>query len=224
MLLRHVYLPDVLALWFARVVTPRLEGEASVVRYLDDCVVCCQVRADALRGQEARRKRLGKFGLTGEPAKTTRVEGGRLAQRHASHTGRRRPETMACRGFTLECTQNQQGNFKVGLGTETSRLRRRLAHRRDLMRRRRHVPVRAQVSQRNQVWRGHDASDGMAGNFHALQKVHRAVERYWRQMLCSRSRQGRLVWEVFHRIKARFPLQRARLRLPYRALQSMAVL
>jgi hypothetical protein len=170
------------------------------------------------------RKRLGKFGLTVEPAKTTLVEFGRFAQRHASKTGRRRPETMAFLGCTLYGTQNQKGHFKVGLRTEKSRLQRSLAHLRDLMRRMRHVPVRDQVSQLNQVLRGHDAYDGMAGNFHALQNVHRAVERDRRQLLCRRSRHGHLVWDVFQRIKARFPLQRPKLRLPYRVLQSMAVL
>jgi RNA-directed DNA polymerase len=189
-----------------------------------DVVVCFQLRADALRVQEARRKRLGKFGLTLEPAKTKLVECGRVAQRHASRSGRRRPETMSFLGFPLYGTQNQKGHFKVGLRTEKSRLQRSLAHLRDLMRRRRHVPVREQVSHLNQVWRGHYAYDGIAGNFRAVQKVHRAVERYWRQKLCSRSRQGRIAWEVFHRIKARFPFQRPRLRLPYRVVPSMAVL
>jgi RNA-directed DNA polymerase len=133
---------------------------------------------------------------------------------------------MAERGAEsrLYCTQNQKGNFKGGLRTEKSRRQRRFALLRDLMRRMRHLPVREQVSHLNQVLRGHSAYDGIAGNFRAVQNVHRAVERYWRQMLCSRSRHGRISWEAFHRIKARFPLQRPRLRLPYRALQSMAVL
>jgi hypothetical protein len=80
------------------------------------------------------------------------------------------------------------------------------------------------VNTLNQVVRGHYAYYGMAGNFHAVQRVHRAVERSWYKMLCSRSRPGQISWEVFHRIKARFPLQRSRLRLPSRALQAMAVL
>jgi RNA-directed DNA polymerase len=176
------------------------------VRYLDDFVVCFQLLADALRVQESLRKRLGKFGLTLEPAKTKLVEFGRFAQRHASKRGRRRPETISFLGFTLYCTQNQKGNFKVGLRTEKLRLHRSLAHLRDLMRRMRHLPVREQVSNLNQVLRGHYAYNGIAGNFRAVQKVHRAVERYWHQMLCSRSRQGRISWEVFHRIKARLTL------------------
>jgi group II intron reverse transcriptase/maturase len=223
-LLSNVYLHYVLDLWCERVAKPQLQGEAYWVRYLDDFVVCFQYRADALRVQEALRKRLGKFGLTLEPAKTKLVEFGRFAQRHASKRGRRRPETIAFLGFTLYCTHNQQGNFKVGLRTEKSRLQRSLAHLRDLMRRMRHLPVRDQVSNLNQVLRGHYAYYGIAGNVRAVQRVHRAVERYWHKMLCSRSRKGRIPWEVFHRIKVRWPLQRPRLRRPSRVLQSMAVL
>jgi RNA-directed DNA polymerase len=61
-LLRPGYLHDVLDRWVERVVKPRLPGEASVVRDLDDVVVCLQFRADALRVQAARHKRVGKFG------------------------------------------------------------------------------------------------------------------------------------------------------------------
>jgi RNA-directed DNA polymerase len=121
-LLSQVSLHDVLDLWFEGVVKPRLQGEASVVRCLDDFGVCVQWRVDALRVQEALRKRLGTFALTVEPAKTRLVECGRFAQRHASTRGRRRPETIFFLGLTLDGTQNQKGHVKVGLRTEKSRL------------------------------------------------------------------------------------------------------
>jgi len=223
-LLSNVYLHYVLDLWFERVVKPRLSGEAYLVRYIDDFVMCFQYRADALRVQTVLRKRLERFGLALEPNKTRLVEFGRFAQRHASKRGRRRPETIYFLGFTLYCTQNRSGNFKVGMRTERSRIRRSLAHLCDLMRRVRHLPVREQVINLNRVLRGHYAYYGIAGNFCALQRVHRVVERYWRKMLSSRSRAGTIRWEVFHRIKERFPLQRPKLLLPYRELQRYAVL
>ena len=99
-----------------------------------------------------------------------------------------------------------------------------MSHLRDLMRRMRHLPVREQAINLNRVLRGHYAYYGIAGNFRALQKVHRFVERYWRKMLSSRSRKGHMTWEVFHRIKMCFPLQRPKLYLPYRGLQAIAVL
>jgi hypothetical protein len=87
-----------------------------------------------------------------------------------------------------------------------------------------HLPVREQVINLNRVLRGHYAYYGIAGNFRALQRMHRFVERYWHTMLCSRSRKGYIRWEVFHQITARFPFSRPRLSLPYRKLQSLAVL
>jgi RNA-directed DNA polymerase len=186
-LLSNVYLHYVLDLWFERVVKPRLRGEAYLVRYIDDFVLCFQYRADALRVQEVLRKRLGKFSLTLEPSKTKLVEFGRYAQRHASKRGRKRPETIYFLGFTLYCTLNQKGNFRVGLRTEKSRLRRAFMHLQDQMRRMRHLPIGEQADYLNQMLRGHYAYYGIAGNFRALQRVHRAVERYWRKMLSSRS-------------------------------------
>ena len=223
-LLSNVYLHYVLDPWFERVVKSRLRGEAYLVRYIDDFVVCFQYREDALRVQNALCKRLGKFGLTLEPTKTKLVEFGRFAQRHASKHGRRRPETIYFLGFTLYCTRNLKGNFKVGMRTEKSRLRRSLMSLQDLMRRMRHLPVREQVDNLNAVLRGHYAYYGIAGNFRALQKVHRAVERYWHKMLCSRSWAGRITWDIFHQIKQRCPLLRPKLYLPYRELQALAVL
>ena len=109
-------------------------------------------------------KRLGKFGLTLEPTKTKLVEFGRFAQRHATKHGRKRPETIYFLGFTLYCTRNLKGNFKVGMRTEKSRLRRSLMALQDLMRRIRHLPVQEQVGDLNAVLTGHYAYYGIAGN------------------------------------------------------------
>ena len=213
-----------LDLWFERVVKPRLRGEAYLVRYIDDFVMCFQYRADALRVQDALCKRLGKFDLTLEPTKTKLVEFGRFAQRHAGKHGRSRPETIYFLGFTLYCTRNQKGNFKVGMRTEKSRLRRSLTSLRDLMRQIRHQTIQEQVENLNNGLRGHYAYYGIAGNIRALQKVHRAVERYWRKMLCTRSWAGCVTWACFNQIKTRTPLLRPTLFLPYRELQALAVL
>jgi hypothetical protein len=223
-LLSNLYLHYVLDLWFERVVKSRLRGEAYLVRYIDDFVLCFQYREDALRVQKALCKRLGKFSLTLEPTKTKLVEFGRFADKYASKRGRARPETIYFLGFTLYCTRNRKGNFRVGMRTEKSRLRRALGHAQDRMRRIRHLPIPEQADHLNQVLRGHYAYYGIAGNIRALQRVHRAVERYWRKMLSSRSWKGEVRWTAFHRVKERFPLLRPKLYLPYRELQALAAL
>jgi group II intron reverse transcriptase/maturase len=224
-LLSNLYLHFVLDLWFERVVKSRLRGEARLVRYIDDFVICFQYRSDAIRVQDALRLRLGKFGLTLEPTKTKLVEFGRFAQRHAGKRGRRRPETIYFLGLTLYCTRNQKGNFKVGMRTEKSRLRRSLTSLQELMRQIRHHTIGDQVGEINAFLRGHYAYYGIAGNLRCLVKVYRAVQRYWHRMLRSRSWAGRaLNWSMFNQLKERTPLLRPKLRLPYAELQALAVL
>jgi len=224
-LLSNLYLHYVLDLWFERVVRGRLRGEARLVRYIDDFVICFQYREDAIRVETALRRRLEKFSLTLEPDKTRLVEFGRFAQRHAGKRGRTRPETLYFLGMTLYCSRNLKGNFKVGMRTEKSRLRRSLATLRERMRQIRHFAITDQVHEINLILRGHYAYYGIAGNLRSLLKVYRTVERYWRKMLQSRSRDGkRLTWEIFSKIKERCPLLRPKLRLPYGKLQALAVL
>jgi len=224
-LLSNLYLHHVLDLWFERVVKCRLRGEARLVRYIDDFVICFQYRSDALRVQDVLHCRLSKFGLALEPTKTTLVEFGRFAQRHAGKWGRNRPETIYFLGLTLYCTRNRKGNFKVGMRTEKSRLRRSLLSLQELMRQIRHHRIGDQVSEINAALRGHYAYYGVAGNIRALFKVYRATERYWYRMLCSRSwAASRMTWDKFNQIKQRTPLLRPKLRLPYRELQALAVL
>jgi RNA-directed DNA polymerase len=224
-LLSNLYLHYVLDLWFERVVRCRLRGEARLVRYIDDFVICFQYRSDALRVEDALRRRLGRFGLTLEPTKTKLVEFGRFAERHAGKRGRKRPETIYFLGLTLYCTRNRKGNFRVGMRTERSRLRRSLQSLGELMRSVRHHQIDEQVGAINAALRGHYAYYGIAGNIRALFKVYRTVERYWCKMLRSRSRAaGRLTWDAFNQIKQRTPLLRPKLRLPYRELQAYAVL
>jgi RNA-directed DNA polymerase len=62
-LLSNVCLRYVLDLWFERVVKVRLRGEAHLVRYIDDFVICFQYRSDALRVQDALRLRLQAYHL-----------------------------------------------------------------------------------------------------------------------------------------------------------------
>ena len=169
-------------------------------------------------------KRLEKCNLTLEPTQTKWVAFGRFAQRDAQQTSRKRPETLYFLGFTLYCTRNLKGRFKLGMRTEKSRLRRSLMSLQDLMRRIRHWRIREQVKHLNAILRRHYAYYGLAGNFPALQRIYEAVKRYWRKMLGSRSGQGRMTWKKFNPILTRFPLQRPERVLPYGALRALAVL
>ena len=108
---------------------------------------------------------LARFNLKLEPTKTKLVAFGRFAQTNARSRGAQRPDTIYFLGFTLYCTQNQKGNFRVGMRTEKSRFRRSLARLRELMRMQRHLPIPDQAANLNRAIRGHYAYYGIAGNF-----------------------------------------------------------
>jgi|RhiMethySRZTD1v2_1073278.scaffolds.fasta_scaffold395776_1 RNA-directed DNA polymerase len=221
--LSNLYLHYVLDLWCERVVKPRLQGEAYLMRYIDDFVVCFQYQTDAQRFEQALVKRLAKFALALEPTKTRLVAFGRFAERDAKRQGKRL-ETLTFLGLTLYCTRNRRGNFKVGWRTAKTRLRRSLAKFHQLLQIIRHEPLKEQAEQINQGLRGHYAYYGIAGNVGSLLGVYRHVERYWREMLSSRSQKGKVRWEVFLAIKRKYPLQRPKLSLPYMRLKQYAVL
>jgi RNA-directed DNA polymerase len=167
---------------------------------------------------------LAKFELALEPNKTKLVEFGKFAEWNGAKCSRKHPETLYFLGFTLYCTRNRKGGFKVGFLTEKSRLQMSMAKLSDLMQKMRHLPVREQVINLNQVLRGHYAYYGIAGNYRSLAKVYRHVERYWRKMLCSRNRESQVTWKVFQKIKTLYPLQRPKIAVPYTRLQAIAEL
>ena len=88
-----------------------------------------------------------------------------------------------------------QSETDLGIVNESQLLRfgikRSLLSLQELMRRIWHYKISDQAGEINIVLRGHYAYYGVAGNLRSLVKVYRAVERYWRSMLCSRSWAGR---------------------------------
>lgn len=223
-LLSNLYLHYVLDLWFEKAIKPRLRGEAYLIRYIDDFIVCFQYRRDAIRFQEALERRLNKFKLQLEPSKTRLIEFGRFASRHAKSKGKRKPETLYFLGFTHYCTRNRQGNFMVGRKTEKKRLKRSIGKVQETMRTIRHAPIELQASKINQMLRGHYAYYGMAGNMRCLIKVYQAAVIYWRRMLSSRSQKSYVTWDHFHELRLKFPLMRPKIFIPYDRVKSYAML
>ena len=222
-LLSNIYLHYVLDLWFEKVVKPRLKGEAYLVRYIDDFVVCFQYRVDAVRFQQVLEKRLAKFALTLEPSKTRLVEFGKYAQANAK-AKKRKAETIYFLGFTHYCTRNRKGNFRVGRKTEKTRLRRSVKALRERMREIRHYSVKEQAKVINQILRGHYGYYGLGGNFETLWVYYRIAKKYWYKMLKSRCRKSNMNWDRFNHLEKYYPLQQPKLRLTYVGMKAIAVL
>lgn len=222
-LLSNLYLHYVLDLWFEKVVKPCLDGEAYLIRYIDDFVICFQYRKDAVKVGSVLPKRLAKFSLSLEPSKTKLVEFGRFATKWAKAKGKRL-KTIYFLGFTHYCTRNRKGNFEVGRKTEKSRQRRFLVKLQKIMYIIRHKPLKQQVMEINWMLQGYYAYYGMGGNMSMLCRTYRLAELFWRKSLSSRSQRGSVSWEKFYIIRENYPLRRPKLYVPYSRMQSFAVL
>ncbi|MGP4082593.1 group II intron reverse transcriptase/maturase [Pseudalkalibacillus sp. R45] len=222
-LLSNIYLHYVLDLWFEKAIKPKLNGEAYLVRYIDDFVVCFQFRSDAIRFHKVLKKRLNKFSLELEPNKTRLVEFGRFASKHSKRRNNKL-ETFYFLGFTHFCTRNRKGNFMVGRKTEKTRFRRSLSKLKDTLRKIRHWPVKDQAQILNQILRGHYNYYGLAGNLKSLCKIYCRTELYWRKMLSSRSQKSHVTWRKFQKTKSAFPLERPKLSIPYKDLKKYVML
>jgi group II intron reverse transcriptase/maturase len=223
-LISNIYLHYVLDLWIEKVVKPRMQGEVIYIRYLDDFILCFQHHGDAMRFQRVIEKRLAKFSLTLEQTKTRLVRFGRFAREKMCKDRKVKPETLYFLGFTFYCGQNKNGGFKVGVKTEKSRLRRSCINITELLKRIRHLLIRVQAKQINQVLRGHYQYYGMADNWDSIKKFHYHVVRTWRKWLSTRSQNGKLSWVNYKKLLKLFPLQRPCIKVPYGKLRKLALL
>lgn len=209
-LLANVYLHEVLDVWFARDVKPRLRGNAELVRYADDFVICFEVEDDARRVWDVLGKRFAKYGLTLHPTKTRLLPFRPPAP--SSTDGKDKGKgtgSFDLLGFTHFWGKSRQGKWVVKRKTARSRLKRSLKAVAEWCRKWRHLPLTLQHTALTRKMRGHYAYFGITGNARALQSFAWHAERHWHKWLARRS-QRRMPWERFNRVLRRFPLPRPR--------------
>lgn len=202
-LLANVYLHEVLDLWFERQVKPRLRGRAFLIRFADDAVLGFECEDDARRVMDVLPKRLGRYGLTLHPEKTRLL-------RFTRPRGRRpdppRPGTFDFLGFTHHWALSRKGNWVVKRRTAKDRFSRAIRTIARWCRKARHWPIEDQHRALTLKLRGHYNYYGITGNSPCLAAFDYAVQRVWRKWLNRRSQRGRMTWQRFARLLARYPL------------------
>jgi RNA-directed DNA polymerase len=212
-ILANVYLHEVLDVWFAEQVQPRLSGRAFLVRYADDAVIVFSEESDARRVQEVLPKRFGKYGLTLHPEKTRLVPFHR-PPKYPVPKGRPEPPSpgkVDLLGFTHVWTRSLKGNWVIRRRTAKDRFARALTRVWDWCRIHRHQPMKEQWRTLVQKVRGHYGYYGIIGNSWALDRFHGEVRRIWKRWLGRRSQRGFLNWKEMARVLEQYPLPRARL-------------
>jgi len=159
-ILANVYLHYALDIWFERVVKPRCNGQAILIRYADDYVCAFQYRNDAHRFYRVMPERLEKFGLQVAPDKT------RILRFSRFHPGLRR--RFAFLGFELYWNLDRRGTLRVMKRTARKKLQQAKKRMKGWLRANRHLPGQQFVKELNRKLIGHYNYFGIRSNEKSL--------------------------------------------------------
>jgi RNA-directed DNA polymerase len=193
-LLANIYLHYVFDQWAQQWRNRHASGDVVVVRYADDFVVGFEKQSDAEQFLRDLRERFRKFALELHPDKTRLLEFGRFAAERRAKRGLGAPETFDFLGFTHVCGKARSGNFLLARRTIRARMRARLSSVRTEIRRRRHLPIKAQGAWLRAVVRGYFAYYAVPTNIASMQSFRREVVRHWYKALRRRSQRDRTNW------------------------------
>ena len=206
-LLANIYLHYVLDEWFERVVKPRLRGSCQLVRFADDAVLAFEDSDDGRRVHAVLQKRLGRYGLLLNVAKTRYV-----AFRPYGRQGHEPNTTFNFLGFTHLWGPSRSGALVVRQITAKDRFARAVKAVNVWCRSHRHLPITVQQTQLARVIRGHCAYYGRSGNSKRTDGFRRQVVRVWHKWLSRRSHSGYLNWDRMTALLNQYPLPRATIR------------
>jgi group II intron reverse transcriptase/maturase len=204
-LLANIYLHEVLDVWWAREVQPRMRGRTALVRYADDFVLVFETEEDARRVEAVLSKRFEKYGLKLHPEKTRLVKFERPDSRPPGGDGGSRT-SFDLLGFRHFWGKSRKGNWVVKRKTMSARLSRTLQRISMWCRVNRHLPIKEQHAALSRKLRGHDAYYGVTGNGRALSLLRLLVRRIWQKWLNRRSWKTALTWARMNRLLKVFPL------------------
>lgn len=211
-LLSNIYLHKVLDEWFEATVRPRLNGQASLIRFADDFVLVFELEADARRVLDVLPKRFDRYGLRLHSDKTRLVRFERPRKTEPDRTQQHeKPRSFDFLGFTHYWEKSRRGNWAVKRKTASDRSTRFLRKLNLWCQGNRHVPMALQHAQLLCKLRGHYGYYGITGNSRSLSSVHHWAKRIWRKWLSRRSRTSNLTWERFNLLLERYPLPNPRI-------------
>jgi group II intron reverse transcriptase/maturase len=207
-LLANVYLHFVLDIWFERRFKRHCQGEAYLIRFADDFVVCFQYKRDAESFGRQLKLRLEKFGLETADDKTRLMLFGRFAHETKAEYSER-PDTFDFLGFKHVCGTDNKGKFALVRIPSTKSCRKFLSNTHDWLKTHMHWKRRDQQRHLRTKLQGFYQYFGLYHCKHKLDDIRREVQRQWIRTLRRRSQRHRIYWSYL--------LSRSWFELPYAA-------
>ena len=203
-LLANVYLHEVLDMWFATEVKPRLQGRAFLIRYADDAVLVFSSEDDARRVMAVLPKRFGAYGLALHPEKTRLV---RFTRPRWNDTPKDADSgSFDLLGFTHFWGKSRTDSWVVKRQTARGRFGRALQRVSQWCRKHLHDKIARQHEHLVRMLQGHYGYYGITGNANALSAFLYEVTHVWQKWLHRRTGRGAMPWPRFKRVLKRHPL------------------
>jgi group II intron reverse transcriptase/maturase len=210
-ILSNIFLHYVLDRWFTVQVLPRLAGDAALVRYADDFVICMQDPEEACWLLQAIRDRFTRCGLAVSEEKTRLLSCGRKAWARR-RAGGEKPGTFDFLGFTHFVGTSRKGTYTVGRVTSRKKFRNSLKALKEWLRRVRNLPLRDWWPLLVAKLRGHFQYYGVSGNFPAIARYYdRALQLVARALARRSQKPTPDMWGWLHRYLTRYPLPRPKI-------------
>ena len=186
----NVYLHYALDLWFEKVVCPRCEGKATLIRFADDFVALFQSQADAQRFAKALPQRLAKFSLTLAEEKTNLLPfGWRHWRRGQSH-----PYHFDFLGFRHHLGTGRNGRMTVVRIPSPKSVRKFLAGTKEWLGQHMHDRPQDQQDALERKLRGFYQYFALWYTTRKLHGVQREMLKLWKHTLEQRSQRGERTW------------------------------
>jgi group II intron reverse transcriptase/maturase len=192
-ILANIYLHFSLDLWFERKFKRQIQGEAYLVRFVDDFVVSFQYQADAEEFQRKLRERFARFNLELAEEKTRLLLFGRFATERRIRNGQK-AETFEFLGFKHVCGVDRGGRFAVIRIPSVRSCRKFLARVREWLLQHMHWSRREQQSHLRAMLQGFYQYFGLHHCNKKLSWIHREVQQQWRRLLRQQSQRHKLHW------------------------------
>jgi group II intron reverse transcriptase/maturase len=202
--LANIYLHYVLDLWFEKVVKPRCEGDALLIRFADDYVCCFQYLRDLKKLMRVMDKRLGKFKLELSEEKTRAIRFTRFKTQHNN--------SFVFLGFEFRWGLSRKKKPLVKMRTAKMKFRLALAAMTKWIRKDRHLSDMVDIMDTfSAKLQGHFNYYGVSGNIDMLSSFYYHACHIVFKWLNRRSQRKSYNWHGFTELLKQFYVPRPRI-------------
>jgi group II intron reverse transcriptase/maturase len=202
--LANIYLHFVLDLWFEKIVKPRCDGDALLMRFADDYVCCFQYHRDLQKLRRVIDKRLEKFNLELSKEKTRVIKFTRFETENS--------ESFTFLGFEFRWGRSRKNKPLVKMRTAKKKFRMALTALREWIKSVRCKYGTAMIMEKLRAkLQGHFNYYGVSGNCGMLHSFHRQACRIVFKWLNRRSQRKSCNWHGFREMLEHFNIPRPRI-------------